>query len=40
MASTPKLNKRMKGVVLEKKIITGSIAFWLGKKAFENQSHK
>eukprot|EP00736_Rhodelphis_marinus_P001221 Rmarinus@m.28034 len=37
-ADSPK--KRVKNVVLVKPIVTGSVAFWLGKKAQERKSHR
>jgi len=33
-------NKRMKGVSVEKPIIYGSSALWLGKKSEETKTHK
>eukprot|EP00743_Colponemidia_sp_Colp-15_P008353 GILK01009072.1.p1 GENE.GILK01009072.1~~GILK01009072.1.p1 ORF type:complete len:225 (+),score=18.44 GILK01009072.1:28-675(+) len=38
--STPTSSRRQKGVSIDKAIVYGTIAFWMGKKADEFHSHK
>jgi YEATS domain-containing protein 4 len=32
--------KRMKGVIIERPIVVGTVAYWLGKKADDQKTHK